>query len=237
MSKKMTCMVVDDEPLALSLLEEYVRRTPELELRASCVNGADALAVLQRERIDVAFLDIQMPQMSGLELAHKISADTKIIFTTAFEQYALEGFRADAVDYLLKPINYDEFRHAVDKVLVWFSHRAEEPKSEESTKHRHLIVKADYKQHVVPFGEILYVKGEKDYVRICTKSGELKSLMSVRSVEEILPRDVFQRVHRSYIVNLDYVKTVGRMQVVVDRQSIPVSDTYKDELMNRLAER
>lgn len=235
---KIACMVVDDEPLALSLLEEYVRRTPELELRASCVNGADALDVLQRERIDVAFLDIQMPQMNGLELAHRVGDNCKVIFTTAFEQYALEGFRADAVDYLLKPINYEEFRHAVDKVLVWFSHRKEEAqKGDEQSKHRHLIVKADYKQHVVPFDEIVYVKGEKDYVRICTKSGELKSLMSLRSVEDILPEEAFQRVHRSYIVNLDCVKTVGRMQVFVADQVIPVSDTYKDELMNRLAER
>ena len=235
---KLSCIVVDDEPLALALLEEYVRRTPELELRARCINGAEALEVLGREKIDVAFLDIQMPDLSGLELAHKLDGSTKVVFTTAFEQFALEGFRADAVDYLLKPINYDEFRRSVDKVLGWFSKRVEtSPVAETTPKHRHLIVKADYKQHVVPFEDIIFVKGEKDYVRIHTVAGELKSLMSMRTVEESLPSDIFQRVHRSYIVNLDRVKTVGRQQVIVDEHTVPVSDSYKDDLMRCLSER
>ncbi len=230
---KRTCIIVDDEPLALALLEEYVKRTPELELRARCVNGTEALEVLGRERIDVAFLDIQMPGLSGLEVAHKVDGATKIIFTTAFEQFALEGFRADAVDYLLKPINYEEFRHAVDKVLSWFATSEEQS----APSPRTLIVKADYKQHVVPFEDIVFVKGEKDYVRIRTAEGELKSLMSMRSVEESLPSEMFQRVHRSYIVNLDKVKTIGRQQVVVESDAIPVSDSYKEELMRRLSNR
>ncbi len=236
-SPKLNCIIVDDEPLALDLLEEYVRRTPELNLCARCIDGAMALEVLQRERVDVAFVDIQMPQLSGLELARRVGADTKVVFTTAFEQYALEGFKVDAIDYLLKPFNYDEFRHAVEKAIAWFAPRQTEQPKAPAAAPRTIIVKADYKQHVIPLDDILYVKGEKDYVRICTVSGELKSLMSMRSAEETLPESRFCRVHRSYIVNLDRVTTVGRMQVTVGADTIPVSESYKDEFMRCLSER
>ena len=239
---RLSCIIVDDEPLALALLEEYVRRTPELELHARCVNGLDALEVLNNEQIDVAFVDIQMPQLNGLDLVRKLNGRTKVVFTTAFEQYALEGFKVDAVDYLLKPINYNEFRHSVDKVLAWYEPRRKEASAAQpaaqtvSSHHRTIIVKADYKQHVIPVEDILFVKGEKDYVRIRTVARELKSLMSMRSLEESLPENEFQRVHRSYIVNLSRVKTVGRQQVVVDGEAVPVSDSYKEELMRRLSE-
>ena len=235
---KLKCIIVDDEPLALELLEEYVRRTPELELVARCVDGVSASALLEREQIDLAFLDIQMPQVSGLELAHKVGANTKVVFTTAFEQYALEGFKADAIDYLLKPFNYEEFRHAVDKAMAWFApRRPQTPQSTPQKVSKSLIVKADYKQHVIPLGDILYIKGEKDYVRIRTINGEIKSLMSMRLVEQSLPVELFQRIHRSYIVNLDRVTTVGNMLATVGDESIPVSNSYKEEFMQRLTSR
>ena len=235
---KLKCIIVDDEPLALELLEEYVRRTPELELVARCTDGIIASALLEKEQIDLAFLDIQMPQLNGLELAHKVGENTKVVFTTAFEQYALEGFKADAIDYLLKPFNYEEFRHAVGKALAWFAPRhPQTTKSEPQKVSKSLIVKADYKQHVILLSEILYVKGEKDYVRIRTTNGEIKSLMSMRSVEQSLPKGQFQRIHRSYIVNLDRVTTVGNMQATVGDESIPVSKSYKEEFMQRLTSR
>ncbi|MBP3426122.1 MAG: response regulator transcription factor [Rikenellaceae bacterium] len=235
---KLKCIIVDDEPLALELLEEYVRRTPELELLARCIDGVAALKMMEENPVDLAFLDIQMPQVNGLELAHRVGKNTKVVFTTAFEQYALEGFKADAIDYLLKPFNYDEFRHAVDKALAWFApRRTEQPATPTATAPRSIIVKADYKQHVIPLDEILYVKGEKDYVRIRTVNGELKSLMSMRSVEQSLPSEHFQRIHRSYIVNLDRVTTVGNMHVTVGAESLPMSNSYKEDFMQRLTGR
>lgn len=234
---KLTCIIVDDEPLALDLLEEYVRRTPFLELKARCMRGADALEILKTEHIDLALLDIQMPQLSGLELSKLVPKQTRVIFTTAFERYALEGFKADAIDYLLKPFNYTEFSRAVSKAQEWFELVRGREAQKDSGKPQNLIVKADYKQYVIPLDEILYIRGEGDYVQIVTESQTIKSLASMKSVEDSLPADHFARVHRSYIVNLDRVTSVGRLRVTVSNNEIPMSDTYKDNLMKRLSER
>ena len=238
---ELNCIIVDDEPLALDLLEEYVRRTPYLKLVARCTGGQQAMQAFEAGGIDVAFLDIQMPGINGLELSRRIGGSgTKIIFTTAFEQYAIEGFRVDALDYLLKPFNFSEFSRAAEKARTWFEMRRSAAKNTTSTTEpqpRSIIVKADYKQHVIPVSEIIYIESLRDYINIVTENGGVKTLMSMKSIEELLPEKGFARTHRSYIVNVDKVRTVERMQAIVAGRTVPVSESYKDSLMEKLASR
>lgn len=238
---ELNCIIVDDEPLALDLLEEYVRRTPYLKLVARCTGGQQAMLAFEAGGIDVAFLDIQMPGINGLELSRRIGGSgTKIIFTTAFEQYAIEGFRVDALDYLLKPFNFSEFSRAAEKARTWFEMRRSATMNTTSATEpqpRSIIVKADYKQHVIPVSEIIYIESLRDYINIVTENGGVKTLMSMKSIEELLPEKGFARTHRSYIVNVDKVRTVERMQAIVAGRTVPVSESYKESLMEKLASR
>lgn len=237
---ELNCIIVDDEPLALDLLEEYVRRTPYLKLAARCTGGRQAMRTIEAGGIDVAFLDIQMPEINGLELSRRIGgSETKVIFTTAFEQYAIEGFRVDALDYLLKPFNFQEFSRAAEKAKTWFEMRRSAAAKPESGRQlpRSIIVKADYKQHVIPTSEIIYIESLRDYINIVTESGSVKTLMSMKNIEELLPEKGFARTHRSYIVNIDKVRTVERMQAIVAGRTVPVSESYKEALLEKLASR
>lgn len=249
--KKLTTIIVDDEPLALDILEDYIRRIDSLELVGRFTSGADALDLLRSDGgrgIDLAFLDIQMPGIDGLGLAKRAAeaGDTRVVFTTAFPQYALEGFRVDALDYLLKPISFDEFSRAVERAVEWF--RIKRPETPQ-TSPRTLIVKSDYKQFVIRTDAIIYVEGIRDYIRIHTsgENGSVQTLMNLKTVEEMLPAGRFARVHRSYIVALDHVKRIERSHVVLDvgitcanrtgEVSIPVSDTCKEAFHRALADR
>ena len=233
----LNCIIVDDEPLALDLLETYVRRTPFLRLTARCDNAVEALAALDKEPVDLAFLDIQMPELNGLELSRLITHRTKIIFTTAFEQYALEGFRVDAVDYLLKPFNYAEFLRAATKAqhLV----ELERNQSADACHPDSIFVKSDYKLVQIELRHILYIEGLKDYVRIQTDTpqGGILTLMNMKNIEERLPADTFLRIHRSYIVNINQIKTIERNRIVFGKVYIPVSDSYKDRFAKMLEKR
>lgn len=233
----LNCIIVDDEPLALDLLETYVRRTPFLRLAARCDNAVEALAALDEEPVDLAFLDIQMPELNGLELSRLITHRTKIVFTTAFEQYALEGFRVDAVDYLLKPFNYAEFLRAATKAqhLV----ELERNQSADACHPDSIFVKSDYKLVQIELRHILYIEGLKDYVRIQTDTpqGGILTLMNMKNIEERLPADTFLRVHRSYIVNINQIKTIERNRIVFGKVYIPVSDSYKDRFAEMLEKR
>ena len=233
----LNCIIVDDEPLALDLLETYVRRTPFLRLTARCDNAVEALAALDKEPVDLAFLDIQMPELNGLELSRLITHRTKIIFTTAFEQYALEGFRVDAVDYLLKPFNYAEFLRAATKAqhLV----ELERNQSADACHPDSIFVKSDYKFVQIELRHILYIEGLKDYVRIQTDTpqGGILTLMNMKNIEERLPADTFLRIHRSYIVNINQIKTIERNRIVFGKVYIPVSDSYKDRFAEMLEKR
>lgn len=233
----LNCIIVDDEPLALDLLETYVRRTPFLRLTARCDNAVEALAALDKEPVDLAFLDIQMPELNGLELSRLITHRTKIIFTTAFEQYALEGFRVDAVDYLLKPFNYAEFLRAATKAqhLV----ELERNQTADACHPDSIFVKSDYKLVQIELRHILYIEGLKDYVRIQTDTpqGGILTLMNMKNIEERLPADTFLRIHRSYIVNINQIKTIERNRIVFGKVYIPVSDSYKDRFAEMLEKR
>lgn len=222
---KIRCLIVDDEPLALDLLERYVNQTPFLQLVGRCPSAVDALAKLEDETVDLLFLDIQMPELSGMELSRTLTQGPKVIFTTAFEEYALEGFKVSALDYLLKPFSYEEFLTAARKAQQWF----ERPGTLPSLEERFIFVKSEYKIRKIPLDQLLYVEGLKDYVKIymLDQAKPIMSLISMKSLEEKLPSQQFLRVHRSFIVNLNQVHTVDRGRIVFGTIYIPVSEKYK----------
>lgn len=234
---KLRCIIVDDEPLALDILEDYVRRTPGLELAARCSGSVEALQAMKGGEVDVAFLDIQMPGLNGLELSKLVGDDTKVIFTTAFPQYALEGFKVDALDYLLKPISFDEFSRAVAKADEWFSMKRAAKGSPTEEEPQNLIVKSEYKQYIIPIETIVYIEGIRDYIRIHTDDSSVQTLMNLKTAEELLPANRFARVHRSYIVNVDKVKKIERTRIVFGDVVVPISDTYKEPFLKLLASR
>lgn len=230
-------VAIDDEPLALQLVKGYVEKTPFLELAGTFENPVDAVDFIGTSDVDLVLLDIQMPDLTGTELARVISGGPKVIFTTAYEKYALEGFRLDAVDYLLKPFSYAEFLKAAQKAERLIDlERRELPELE--VKNEFLFIKTDYKIRRINFSEIHYIEGLKDYVKIFL-IGEKKpvlSLSTMKALEARLPGDRFMRVHRSYIVSLDTVKVIERNRIVYGDVRIPVTDQYKDSFQKFLDE-
>lgn len=247
----LNCLIVDDEPLALDLLENYVGRTPFLQMAGRTASAPEALQYLERagqgtkEEIDLLFLDIQMPQLSGIEFSRLLAERgdrTRVIFTTAFGEYASEGFRVDAMDYLLKPISYTEFLRAAMKAHDWFlktsGNPAPVPAGEPVAGRDSIWVRADYRQVRIRLTDILYIEGMKDYVRICLTDGShAMTQMSLKAMAELLPKELLVRVHRSYIVNMQAVNAIERGRIVFGRVRIPISDSYRDEFMQRLAQR
>lgn len=234
MLSKLKCLIVDDEPLALSLLESYVLKTPFLALASKCSNAFDALEALEAGEIHVAFIDIQMPELTGLELSKSIKKSTKIIFTTAFNQYALEGFRVEALDYLMKPFGFDEFYRAALRAKEWFSLTGN---AAAPSKEQFIFVKSEYRQLKIRLEEVMYFEGLKDYVKIWIR-GEAKpvlSLMSLKSLEEQLPSSQFMRVHRSFIVALDKIEAIERNQIIILNQRITIAEQYKTGFHNFLS--
>ncbi|MGL5682035.1 MAG: LytR/AlgR family response regulator transcription factor [Marinifilaceae bacterium] len=236
---KLSCVIIDDEPLAVSLLESYVKKTPFLELKGTYNNAITALDNLNRESVDLLFLDIQMPELNGLELSAMIKSDTRIIFTTAFDQYALDSYRVNALDYLLKPISYADFLAAANKALHWYELIRKSAQPEVPTAQESIFIKADYKLIQVDLANILYIEGLKDYVQIFMEPPHKKivSLMSMKSLEEQLPSQQFIRVHRSFIVRLDKITVIERNRIVFGDTYIPISDSYKDQLFDTLKKR
>ena len=226
------CAIIDDEPLAAGLLESYVAKTPYLNLTGTYNSAITAMRDLRDNPVPLLFLDIQMPELSGVEFAKILPKDTKIIFTTAFPQYALEGYKVNALDYLLKPISYEDFLRATEKAQDWYNMIQ---KHETYNDDRIMFIKSEYKLLGVHLDDILYVEGLKDYVRICLKNGEkIMSLMSMKKLEDYLPRPEFLRTHRSYIVHMPEVRSIDRFRIVFGDMFIPISDNYKEEVQQYL---
>ena len=227
----LTCAIIDDEPLAAGLLESYAKKTPYLNLTGTYNSAVTAMRDLREHPVQLLLLDIQMPELSGIEFAKILPHDTKVIFTTAFPQYAVEGFKVNALDYLLKPVSYQDFLQATDKALDWFS---VVQKQQTYERDRYLFVKSDYKLQRIALDSILFIEGLKDYVRFYLTSGErVMSLMSMKRLEDYLPRPEFMRTHRSYIVPMPKVSSVDRLRLVMGPELyIPISDNYKDDVMN-----
>ena len=231
---KLNCAIVDDEPLALNLMESYVKRTEFLTLVGKYSSAVQAMKELPEKHVDLLFLDIQMPELSGLEYSKMVDSRTRIIFTTAFEQYAIDGYKVNALDYLLKPIAYVDFLQAANKAMQWFE-LLQKPQEEIDS----IFVKSEYKLVQIELKNILYVEGLKDYVKIYEEgmSKPVLSLMSMKAMEELLPSSRFMRVHRSYIVQKEKIRIVDRGRIVFDKTYIPISDSYKQAFQDYLDKR
>ncbi len=229
----LTCAIIDDEPLAVDLLASYTKNTPTLELTGTYNNAITAIKQLREEPVDILFLDIQMPELSGLEFATILPKSTKVIFTTAYQQYALDSYKVNSIDYLVKPITYDVFLRSVDKALSYF----EAVRKNESLKEEKAIyVKSDYKLLHLTLDEIQYIEGLKDYVAIHTETKEepVPSLINMKRIMDYLPSPAFMRVHRSYIVNMQKIDSVDRNRIVIGENFIPISESYKDNVYGYL---
>jgi DNA-binding LytR/AlgR family response regulator len=234
-NQKITCLIVDDEPMALSLMEDYVAKIPFLDLKGKCSNAFQALEKIHEEKIDVLFLDIQMPELNGVELSRTLTKNTRVVFTTAFDQYALDGFKVEALDYLLKPYNFEEFYNAALKAKEWFdlvAHAAHMPISREEADY--IFIRSDYKQLKIMLNDILYIEGLKDYVKIWLANEDRPILThsSLKKLEEELPATKFMRVHRSFIIALDKIEAIERSQAIINKQYIPIADQFKQKFQD-----
>jgi two-component system response regulator LytT len=228
-------VAIDDEPLALQLVKGYIEKTPFLELAGVFDNPLEAVGFIGSSDVDLILLDIQMPDLIGTELARVISGGPKVIFTTAYEMYALEGFRLDAVDYLLKPFSYAEFLKAVQKAEKLIDAEKNRLPSLE-VKNDFIFIKSEYKTRRINFSEIHYIEGLKDYVKIflTEEKKPVVSLSTLKALEARLPEERFMRVHRSFIVSLEKVKIIDRNRIVFGEVRIPVTDQYKENFQKFL---
>ena len=230
---KISCVIVDDEPMALNLVESYVNKTPFLELKKKCSSAIEAMEFIKNEPVDLLFLDIQMPDLTGIEFSKMLPKETRVIFTAAFDQYALEGFKVEALDYLLKPFDYAEFLAAANKANTWFELVKGKKQPIISEEKEFLFVKSEYKQLRIKLADVLYFEGLKDYIKIWVKDNPkaILTLMSLKSLEKELPETQFMRVHRSFIVSLKNIEVIERSQIVINKQRITVSDQYKSKFL------
>jgi len=230
-------IIVDDEPLAQDVLETYIEKIPELQLVRKCNNALEANEVLKREAIDLMFLDIQMPQISGIDFVRTLARPPLVIFTTAYSNYAVEGFELNALDYLLKPISLERFMKAINKAQEHLDQQQKE-RSEDTLTDSYIFVKADKKLVKVNFDEIVYIEGLKDYVIIRLENQRVITLQTMKSLEDKLPINRFKRIHRSYIVNVDKIEAiVGNMIEVMEKNQIkhlPIGKNYRDELLEMI---
>jgi two-component system LytT family response regulator len=226
------CLVVDDEPLALHVLEDYIHKIPFLQLVKSTTNPIEALTLVQQGSVDLVFLDVQMPELTGIQFLKIANGKCRVILTTAYSQYALEGYELDVVDYLLKPIAFDRFYKAAQKVFNSINPVNAIPVKDEPNQKDILsdfiFVKTEHKIQKVYLHDILYIEGLKDYISIFTPNERIITLQNMKKMEDSLPEKCFVRVHRSYIVSLDKIDSIERSRIWIGEKIIPVGDTYRE---------
>lgn len=235
MSDKVTCMIVDDEPMAKEIISSFVGKIHNLELVATCKNVSEAFSVLQKESIQLIFLDINMPEISGMSLAKSIQHKSQVIFTTAYREYALDGFDLQAVDYLLKPISFDRFLKAVQKYFDL--HISKETVKEEVQyleKETSIFVRSDRKMVKVRFKEINYIESLSDYVKIFTDKETIITRETISNIESKLPSNEFLRTHRSYIVSMPKIDSFTNELIELKKKAIPISRSYKENVLQKL---
>lgn len=256
--EKIRCLAVDDEPLALDILTNYIQKTPNLSLVATCTEPLEALSLIQQGKVDLLFLDIQMPTLTGIQFLRVMNGKCKTILTTAYSEYALEGYEYDVADYLLKPISFERFLKAVQKAVGQFSvgslqssvgggqssmgssqssvsiENSETLSSPTATQQQQLdfiFVKTEYKIQKINLSDILYLEGLKDYVSIYTTNERILTLQTMKKMEEMLPSNRFVRVHKSYIVSLEKIETIERQRIFIGKSTIPVGDSFQKDFM------
>ena len=230
-----TVIAIDDEPLALQLIVDYIQMTPDLMLAGQFENPLEAAQYISKNHIDIVFTDIQMSGLNGIEFTRSMVNGPVVIFTTAFDKYAIEGFKLDIADYLLKPFTYEEFLSSVHKAERMIR-SIKKPADEVFSDNEFLFLKSDYKIKRINFQNILYIEGLKEYVKVYTQHSDkpMLSLSSLKILEIKLPADKFMRVHRSFIVNLEKVETIDRSRIVFGKKYIPIGDQYKDKFQEFL---
>jgi len=239
---KINCIAVDDEPLALKKMKQYIGRVDFLNLVALIDNAVDAINFIKQNKVDLVFLDIQMNDLTGIEMLESISSKPLIIFTTAYENYALQGYELNITDYLLKPISFKRFLKAVDKVTEVIQTKnntqsTEQNEISKTTANEYVFIKTDKKMQKVLFDEILYIEAMKDYVKIWTKTDRIITLSNIKNFMEKLPAEHFIRIHKSYAIALDKIDAIKQKQLEIAGKDIPVGNTYKNLLFNLLRNR
>jgi len=224
------CLAVDDEPLALELLEDNISKVPFLQLVAACDNAMDAMKIMQRESVDLIFLDIQMPGLTGLQFIQTMTVKPMIILITAYEKFALEGFNLDVIDYLVKPVSLDRFIKACNKAQQLFELRSQQKNINPVANPGYFFVNVDYSLVKITVPDIIYIEGLKDYIRIHLKSSQrpVVTRMPMKTIEEQLPASDFIRIHKSYIVSIAFITAIRKSSVFINTLELPVSDTYRD---------
>src|SRR5688572_19518971 len=231
------CIIVDDEPLAIEIMESYVAKVEQLQLVSTFRNAVSAFTFLQEHPVDLIFLDIQMPKLSGIDFLKTLKNPPKVIFTTAFRDYAIDGFDLEVIDYLLKPIPFERFLKAVAKVMHQQSTTLPTPqaKKQEPTPDDYVYFKVDKKMIKAKMGAVLYVESIKDYVKVRTDEKEIITQQKISYLEESLPSQQFLRIHRSFIVNIDKIDAYSATDVEIGKHSIPIGRNYKNDVMKVLA--
>ena len=225
-----SCIAIDDEPLALKQIVQYIDKTPYLALVDQFENALQAMSFLQDNEVDLMFVDINMPDLSGMEFVKSLTNPPGVIFTTAYSEYAIEGFKVAAIDYLLKPIGYSDFLKAAERAKERIKPKIDVPESVKSDD-QFLFIKSEYKILRIELSDIKFVEGMREYLRIHIENqSPVMTLMSMKKMEAFLPENSFMRVHRSFIVNLNKITTIERNRIIFDKNVyIPVSDQYKEE--------
>lgn len=227
------CIAIDDEPLALSKLEVFISKVSDLKLIRTFDNAIEAIGWLKENKADLIFLDIQMEQLTGIQFLEATGTTSRIIFTSAYDQYAIKGFELNVTDYLLKPFSFQRFVQAVNKVMEYYSQKSDgQGKSSESDNF--IFVKTEYRLERVDLDKILYIEGMKDYLRIICADKKIMTLQSFAKIEESLPAKKFCRVHKSFLVAIDKIKSVERGVIIIADQRIPVSNTYKESFFLKI---
>lgn len=226
---KIRCIAIDDEPLALEQISSYINKTPFLESVSLCQSAYEAMKYLSDHEIDLMFVDINMPDINGMDFVKSLKQRPQVIFTTAYSEYAIEGFQVDALDYILKPISYAGFLKAANKAKTWFDLNQKQPDIIQTTQDC-LFVKSEYKLVRITFDDIKYIESANEYIQIHLINDEpVSTLMRLKVIEEQLPKDKFMRVHRSFIVNLNRIKVIDRNRIVFDNKvHIPIGEQYKE---------
>lgn len=239
----MKCVIIDDEPLAIDIIETYIQKVGGMEIIAKCNNPLDAITILNKSQVDLVFLDIEMPNLTGIDLVKAVENIPQFIFTTAYPQYALDGFNLNATDYLVKPIPFHRFLKAVSKAKA--KYELEKVSSGRATSYKHqsnevnsnfIFIKSEYDNIKINTEDIKYLQGLKDYIKIYIKDSNktVLTLSSFKEIQDKLPSNQFLRVHRSFIVNISFIKSVQKTKIIIDDIRIPIGETYKKKVLKRL---